>query len=74
MTDEGEYHLASADAHNLQRVVGRRNRDQVEVVDQAVASSVGVVDAVPVLGEEVVPLQDGAEPLDQGLVGKLDGG
>jgi len=59
VTDE-EGHLASVDVHNLQGVVGLRNRVQVEVVDRAVASSV-VVDVVPVLGAGVAPLQDGTE-------------
>lgn len=73
VTDEEDHHLASADVHNLQGVVGRRNQVQVEVVDRGVASSV-VVDVVLVLGVGVAPLQDGTEALDQDLVEKLEGG
>jgi hypothetical protein len=75
VTDEGEdHHLASVDVHNPQGAVGRHNQVQVEVVDRAVASSVVVVDVVPVLGVGVAPLQGGAEPSDQDLLGKLGGG
>jgi len=73
MGEEGYHHLALVDARNLQGVVGRRNQVQVEVVDQAVASSV-VVDVVPVLGAEVALLQDGAEASGQGLAGKPEDG
>lgn len=69
----GNHHLASADVHNLQGVVGRRNLVPVGVVDRVVASS-AVVGVAPLLGVGVVPLQDGTEALDQGLVMKLEGG
>jgi len=74
VTGEEEYHhLALVGARNLQGVVDRRNQVQVEVVGRAVASSVVAVDVVLVLGAGVAPLQD-AEALDQGPVGKLEGG
>ena len=67
-----DHHLALVDVHNLQGAAGRI-QVQAEAVDRGVASSV-VVDVVPVLGEGVAPLQDGAETLDQGPAGKLEDG
>jgi hypothetical protein len=73
--DEGAYHhLASAYVHNLLGAVGHQNSVQAGVVVLKVASSAVVADVVPVLGVEVVPLQDGSETLGQGLVGRLEGG
>lgn len=74
MGAEGVPHLALADARNLRGAVGRRNQVQVEVVDQAVASSAVVVVVDPCLGVGVALLQDGAETSDQDLVGRLGGG
>jgi len=72
--DEGAYrHLALVCVRSLQGAVGRQNPVQAEVVALEVASS-AAADVVPVLGAEVVPLQDGSEALDQGLVEKLEDG
>ena len=74
MGEEEHLRLALVDVRNLQGVVGRHNQVQVEVVGPAVASSVVLVDVVPILEAGVVPLRDGTEALDQGLVGKPEGG
>jgi len=75
MGAEEVHHLASVDVRNLRGVVGRRNQVQVEVVGPVVASfvvasSVVVVDVVPVLGAGVAPLRDETEALDQGPGGQ----
>jgi len=72
VTDE-EDHLASVGVHNLQEVEGHHNQVQAEVVDQAVASFVVVVDVALVLGVGVDPLQDGTEASDRDPLGKLEG-
>lgn len=73
--DEGAYHhLALVYVHNLRGAVGRQNPVQAEAVALEVASSAVAADVVPVLGAEVVPLQNGSEASGQGLAGKLEDG
>jgi hypothetical protein len=61
--------FAFASVHNLRREVSRRNQVQVEVVGLVVVSS-----AEFDLGVWVALHQDGAEALDQGLLGILEDG
>ena len=71
---EEDHHLALVGVRNLQGVVDHHIQVQAEVVDRVVASSAVVVVVDPVLGVGVALLQDVAEALDQGLVGKLEDG